>query len=729
MKNQSETALEGIIKTITFSNEETGFCVLKIETHDAVTPSLFSMDSSLVTVTGSMIEPKKGEKVTVYGHVSDHPKFGKQFQFNRYEKERPVTTEGLVDYLSSDLFTGVGRVSATIILEALGPKALEKIRDDASVLDGLKIPKALKKTLPDMLVEHQRYEILRVQLFKYGLTVKMVKSLIATYQDKALDVVEKDPYQLIQDVKGIGFERADVIAGKIGIDKEDPRRIRALYTYMFEKETVQKGHTHLEALTLLMAVDAKLKDDAIVLDEDDLRATLKTVIGAGLLMMDDAVVTRPIYLEAETFIAEKLNQLNQQKMPDLAPLRKALERYQTKAAITFTKEQESAIINAFQHGVYIITGGPGTGKTTIIKGLIEGFLEPFEASDIALLAPTGKAAKRIEEASGFKASTFHRFLKIRKDTFTPPESVPHKVIIIDEASMVDTVLFFTLLKSLKDVQLILVGDDAQLPSVSPGQIFKDLLHSSIAKTELKEVHRQAKGSSIIQLAQMIRSMTLDVKRLETGHDLILKPLLESQFYAGLDRMIQYYLDAGYRLFDISVILPVYAGKIGIDEVNRHIQNTFNPAPIKTSPPGHFKVGDKVHQLVNDYDKDVMNGDQGMITSIQEDMLSVQFDETEIHYPKKEFDQLKLAYAISVHKSQGSGFPVVIVPLFRTFRHMLSQSLIYTATTRAIQELVICGDLALLDAAATIVRPDRNTRLKEKMTNAKPSLSPYDFLNK
>ena len=728
MKKTDEKALEGIIKTITFHNQETGFSVLKIETPDALNPSLFSMDTHLVTATGSIMDPQKGERVTLTGTVEDHPKFGPQFQFTHYVKDRPVTKEGMIDYLSSDLFKGVGPATAEVIMDALGDEALKKIRETPEVLTPLKIPAKVKKTLPEQLETHAQYEHIRVALFKYGLTVKMVKSLLQAYGDQALDQVEKNPYRLIQDVKGVGFERADLIASNMGIAKDDPRRLDALLIVMFDQETFRRGHTHIDADALLNAVHARLQDDTDAFEAPDLKAHLDKAIKRGLLSVDGDWLTRPIYLEAETFIAEKIHALNEVVPPEIPDFNTRIEDYQASNAITLTEEQTAAIEGAIKHAVYMISGGPGTGKTTIIKGILSVLQSHYEQADIALLAPTGKAAKRIEEATDFNASTFHRFLKIRQDMFKPPEPVRQKVIIIDEISMVDTVLFYTLLRALKSVRLILVGDDAQLPSVSPGQVFKDLLATDLKRTHLTTIHRQAAGSKIIQMAQMIRESHVDLHAFDASGDLLLKPLREPAFFDALSRMIQYYLDAGYSLSDVSVIIPVYAGKHGIDAVNTYIQTHFNPAPLKTLKNRPFKAGDKVLQLVNDYDHDVMNGDQGIIQTIERDHLVVQFDEKTVAYEGAKLDELRLAYAMSVHKSQGSGYPVVIMPIFKSFQHMLTQPLIYTALTRAIDACVIAGDLALFERAATITPAPRNTQLTVKMTDATPQLTPYDFLD-
>jgi len=727
VENAEKKTLDGVIKNVTFHNEETGFSVLKIETAEAINPSLFSMDTSVITATGSMIGPQKGEHVQLTGTIESHPKFGPQFQFKTYIKDRPVTIEGLIDYLASDLFKGVGEVTARVIMEALGDQALRLIREDSSVLTPLKIPQKVKDTLPEMLATHVQFEHIRVQLFKVGLTVKMVKSLIQVYGTDAYEQVLKNPYRLIQDVRGVGFERADLMAQKMGVDKEDSRRIVALFMHVFEQLTFRRGHTHITPDTLLEKIAERLRQDELFYEKDTLDNHLHTVIQEGQLIEDASLLTRPLYLEAETYVAKKLKDLSRELEIDEATVDAAIDAYQSTQNIALTHEQIGAIKGAVGHQVYMISGGPGTGKTTIIKGLIDVLSQTYEKTDIALIAPTGKAAKRVEEATGFSAATFHRFLKIRQDMFTPPEPVSQKVIIIDEISMVDTVLFFTLLKALKDVRLIIVGDDAQLPSVSPGQVFKDLLATELPRTKLTMIHRQAAGSKIIQLAQMIRQEDVDLTAFKEPSDLVLKPLQETTFFDRLTRMIQYYLDDGYSIYDVSVIIPVYAGKIGIDTVNAYIQNTFNDHPVKTLANKRFKVGDKVHQLVNDYDHDVMNGDQGIIQSIASDHLTVAFDDKRVSYEPSKLDELRLAYAMSVHKSQGSGYPVVILPIFKSFRHMLTKPLIYTALTRAINACVITGDLSLFAQAATINHAARNTLLAAKINEDAKTLSPYDFL--
>ena len=727
--------LKGTIKTITFHNQENGYSVIKI------TPlndqkSLFNGPKTK-TVVGHIIDPKPGEMITCEGVYKAHPKFGNQFVFDYYEKETTLKKEGLVDYLASDMFKGVGPKSAEKIVETLGEDALNKIRKDKDILKTVKnLPKKLLKTLPAQLESESHFETIRVELMEVGLSIKLIKALIAVYKDQTLDQVKKNPYALIHTVKGIGFERADLIAEKLGFKKDDPKRLEAVMVHQFDLDTMRFGHTHLNQIDFLNTVKDRLLNDGLEVNASSVQTLLEETIRHGLLVTLESLVTKPMYEHAENVIAEKIKELKEDKVEAFEDLLKGLESFQKKATIEYTPEQKKAIKMSFKSKVFALTGGPGTGKTTIIKGIVESFKKRYKKEDIVLLAPTGKAAKRLKEATNHDAYTIHRFLKIRYegDMSETNTLIGKKVIIIDEMSMVDTMLMHVVCKAIKTPHLILVGDDAQLPSVSPGQVFKDILASDTPKVTLKTIHRQASTSEIITLASGFRNLKFPESLKLTGPSLYFVKERPEYFLKRLEKMIQYYLKSHDDLSDFQVIIPLYHGPLGIDTVNAFIQETFNPNKtftfLKNRP---FKVGDKIHQLINDYDEDVMNGDQGFISAIDpvKKTLSVLFDQKEVNYTSETIDNIKLSYAISVHKSQGSGFDTVVLPLFTPYLHMLSNPLVYTAITRTIHSLIVVGDISLLKTAMTRNIKPRNTHLKEKLMDPNDTqdtlLSPYDFL--
>jgi exodeoxyribonuclease V alpha subunit len=724
--------LEGTIKTITFHNEENGYSVIKLTPSDDEN-SLFNR-SKVTTIVGEIIEPKVGEFIRLEGDYKTHPKFGSQFVFDYYEKDQILKKEGLIDYLSSDLFKGVGPKTATKIIETLGEDALKKIRKNKDILKTVKaIPKSVIQSLPEQLQEETHYETIRVELMDIGLSVKLIKSLIQVYKDQTLDQVKKNPYQLIQTVKGIGFERADEIAFKLGFKKDDPKRLQALTVHQFDLDTLRAGHTHLVLESFLESLSMRLRNDALENTEDSLKELIETTLKNGLLTLVDSLITKPLYEEAENVIAAKVKELIALKTTSDEDLLKGLKVFQEISNIKYTEEQELAIKQAFKSKIFALTGGPGTGKTTIIKGMVESFKARYKKEDIILLAPTGKAAKRLEEATNHPASTIHRFLKIRfEGDHSEDTDIKQKpVIIIDEMSMVDTVLMKIVCKAIDTPYLILVGDDAQLQSVSPGQVFKDLLTAKIPQVSLKTIHRQAATSEVITLASGFRNRQFPESLKLTGPSLYFVEERPELFYERLKKMIQYYLRSHDDLSDFQVIIPTYHGELGIDAVNTFIQTEFNPQKVHTFLKNRpFKINDKIHQLVNDYDHDVMNGDQGFISAIDpvKKTLTVSFDEKEVTYTSETIDSIKLAYSISVHKSQGSGFDTVVIPLFHPYKHMLSNPLVYTAITRTIHSLIIIGEIHLLNVAIGRNIHPRKTHLTQKCTASnEASISPYDFL--
>jgi len=732
VKNTNLTRVEGFIKTVTFHNPDNGFSVLKIQTSEAIHPSLFKDESEVITATGILIDPQKGEPLILEGTIETHPKFGRQLSFISYQKETTFSQEGLVDYLASDLFPGVGLKTAEKIISTLGEKALELIRENPSVLASIPgVSVKIQGSLPIALKTHLDQEKIRVNLLGLGLTVGLIKILIKTYQDKTIDKVTKRPYDLMKEVRGIGFERADQIAMQAGFEKNHPERLRALVAYLFELLSLRQGHTHLPTEELQKRLSERLDADDLGMSFDDAISICEEAVQFGWLIQDENTYTLPLYQKAERTIAnfmiaalEVENSLSDDFESLLSTHLKTLD-------ITYTNEQHETLIQAFKSSVFMMTGGPGTGKTTLIKSIIA--LAKSLDFEVAAIAPTGKAARRLEAATGEKAFTIHRFLGIRPDgkpQYHLFQKAPVNFYIIDEISMVDVVLMATLIDAVKEgSKLILVGDEAQLPSVSPGQVLADL-KTIVPHRTLHEIHRQAEASPIIKLAETFRYQTYQAPWQHPPY-LAMEKILETESLKVILSLVKKFHQQG--IYDIGILIPMYQGFSGIDAVNTYLQTHLNQEPlVKLSEIAHYKKGDKVIQLSNNYDTLIMNGELGIITEINpiNKTLNVQFEEALVTYNKESFKDLRLAYAMSIHKSQGSGFDAVIMPLYKRFMPMLNRPLIYTGITRAKTYLTLFGELDLIPYALKRNTHQRLTQLPLKLKNSPTldqELSPYDFL--
>lgn len=766
-----ETKVTGTIKTITFHNEENGYSVIRLEAIEGTASAdLFSLKSPTLTAVGSLLNPQKGERLTLYGTYDDHPKFGRQLKFHRYEKHTIRSTEGLVAYLSSPLFKGVGPVAAKAIVKQLGPQAIERMLKEPELLESLKNVRIKnKKAFLAALEENTLFETQRIALFEAGLSAKMISTLLKEYQHEAFDRVKQNPYRLIDDIANIGFERADRVALALGMTQDDPKRIEAFMLHVFKTAAYQEGHTHLLKERFFDLVSTRFADDALDVSHGVIDQAYTQLLSKGQLIEVADLITWRAFEEAEITVAQTLQRLNQTqtgwRREDCLAVLETLE-----TDLVYTETQKEAIVSALKHKVMILNGGPGTGKTTILKAFLDVYQNLNEVEDFAseqrirLMAPTGKAAKRLSEATGREASTIHRFLGYRGDggfEYGPHQKAPGDLFVVDEASMIDLQLMALWCASLPaHAHVLLVGDDAQLASVAPGQVLRDLLSSTLPNVTLEAIHRQRHDSPIIPFAQSIRQgMLPNIVNDQAG--LYYVHSAKESFLERLGGIVRYWIDQGYDLHqDIQILIPMYKSIVGIESTNHFIQKTFNPHHANAFTVDHktYALGDKVLQLTNRPDAGIMNGDQGNIIDLDHEDLSCVVDFQGIHvvYEKDDLDQLTLAYAMSVHKSQGSGFKVVILPIYAQYYMLLKRQLIYTGITRATEQLIIMGELIQLQRAIERVEEDRVTRLKEKLepdplktlleapagrlihdptipfsTLGEPqhNLSPYDFMEK
>jgi len=727
--------LKGSLKNIVYRNDDNDYSIIKIVTEE----------DTIETITGYFQKLSEGVTYTFFGNYTTHQKFGKQFKAESYQKQEIQHEDGIISYLSSHLFTGIGPKTAEKIVALLGVDAVDKIIDDPSVLRPIGLSAVRMKKLQQELIKERHHEIMLVKLYHYGFTSKMAMKLIAAYGLQTLEKIEANPYQMITDIDQIGFLKADLIAKTLGIEDEDPRRVEAAIEFTFESRGYQKGDTYLTQEQIELYLESHLRVHV------DIQPHIEKLIFEGKIKEINGMFSLSPSYFSEYYIAEKLYALSQslRNQDDVFDVVDLIEK--TKH-MTYTKVQKEAIATALVSKVSIITGGPGTGKTTIIDGIVSAYLQlnnlkktDYEvATKIGLMAPTGRAAKRMRDILELPAKTIHSALGYGYDgsfEYSKMMPMPFELIIVDEASMIDIFLGHRLMDAISEhAQVVIVGDVDQLPSVGPGQFLEDLIDSrKTAVTYLTQIHRQAATSQIVKLSQKVNQRILIEEDLKTEDDVFMYQCYPNQIMQTLIKQIKGALDKGYDLYkDIQVLVPVYKGDLGIDQVNIRLQEEFNPKTSLCMRYGDksFYEGDKVIQLVNEPKQGIMNGDVGIVKKVHKNdenqyTLTVIFDDQEVVYNKDDIDQLNLAYAISVHKAQGSEYDIVMMPLVKSYMHMFKKELIYTAMTRAKSHLLLLGDMKLLMYAANHVTEKRQTLLKQflnqDVSKEEKTLSPYDFM--
>ncbi|MFB6468035.1 ATP-dependent RecD-like DNA helicase [Cytobacillus sp. Hz8] len=717
------TFIKGKHLVTIFHNENNLYTVLRIRVEETNHP----YDEKEAVITGYFPKIYEQETYIFYGEFKEHPKFGLQFLASHFRKDIPQTKQGVISYLSSELFKGIGKKTAENIVNTLGENAISKILNQPSLLDQIpKLPPDKAKTLYDTLMEHQGLEQAMIALNQYGFGPQLSMKIYQVYKEQTIDVIQSNPYKLVEDVEGIGFNRADELGYQIGLSGSHPDRIKAGCLYTLETKCMQDGHVYMEAENLLNTVKDLLEESKR--DEIDFTKISNEVIKLGeegKIIIEEKRIYLPSLFFAEKGLVTNIKRiLSQTEYEDQFPESEfllALGNLEERIGVQYASSQREAIQTALMSPMLILTGGPGTGKTTVIKGIVELYgelhgcsLNPHdykkeEPFPFLLAAPTGRAAKRMSESTGLPAVTIHRLLGWNgTEGFDRNEDQPleGKIIIIDETSMLDVWLANQLFKALpNEIQVILVGDEDQLPSVGPGQVLKDLLHSKrIPTVQLTDIYRQAEGSSIIELAHLIKKGNMPENVTEQKNDRSFIKCNGSQVVTAVEKIVLNAKKKGFTMKDIQVLAPMYRGPAGIDKLNESLQQIFNPNPDGTRKELKFgdityRIGDKVLQLVNQPENNVFNGDIGEIISIfyakenteKQDLLLVSFDGNEVTYTRQDLGQITLAYCCSVHKSQGSEFSVVIMPVVRSYYRMLRRNLIYTAITRSKQFLILCGE--------------------------------------
>ncbi len=742
--------IEGILKQYLFFNETNAYSVLKIEIADTTEKELIYYEPTII-ICGFFPKLEIACKYRFYGKIKSHPKYGTQYDAERYERVMDNTYDGLVDYLSSGLIKGIGPKTAERIIDTLGLDALDKIANDPNVLDQVpKFQKAKKHEIQAAIVENRRMESTLVWLYGFQISPKMSMRIFQRYGIETIDVIKKNPYVLIDEVEGIGFKRADEIGLKVGFSYDSPLRISAVILYLLSEYANKYGDTYLELNRLMEFTYQFLKvSDDVTVEPTLIEEMISTLVNSHKLALIDDKVGMMVLYNAEMGISKRLKAFSEREndLYSEGLIENTITEFEKINGITYTNNQREAILTALLKPFTIITGGPGTGKTTIVKGIVSVFTAlnstyPYVRDKIKLAAPTGKAAKRLSEATDCVATTIHRLLGYDYTghfAFDENNPLSAKLIIIDEASMLDVVLANQLFSSISlRTKIVLVGDDNQLPSVGPGQVLADLLNSKIFPiVRLYKIHRQASDSSIIQLAYDILNQQLTENVLGNHNDRAYIRANEENVPYYIVKVIKEAIEAGYDLWDdMEVLIPMYKGDCGIDNINRLLQETFNKDHQSQSiafGTKKFYYHDKVMQLVNQPEDGIMNGDLGVITGILDEReMLVDFSGNTVKYNVKDFDNLTLAYAISIHKSQGSEFKMVVMPIVRSYTIMLKRKLLYTAVTRAKEKLILIGEFNALRRGILGIESDRKTFLPIFLSGTTPQinekpLSIEDFL--
>lgn len=707
--------LRCVVERITYQNADNGYTVLKCAVKNY---------SDLVTVVGTMPDTHVGSVLSLEGMWKMDAKYGRQFLVEKFEETLPATVYGIEKYLGSGLVKGVGPKFAKRIVEKFGKDTLDVIEETPDEL--LKVSGIGKVRVDRIKTSWQEQkEIKNIMLFlqSHEVSTSHATKIFKTYGSESIAIVKENPYRLADDIWGIGFKTADSIAQKMGIDKGKFVRLRSGIFYTLNK-LAEEGHCY----TTREQLTGRAKE-LLEVEEPELEITLDEMIRTNDVIRDEAEDREAIYLPpyyfSESGCAKRLLRLMSCGKKKSEDTEEILKKVAASSEITYDEIQWQAVKTAVSSKVMVLTGGPGTGKTTTTLGIISAYKQA--GCQIILAAPTGRAAKRMSEATGMEAKTIHRLLE-----YKPPEGYQKNeehplegdVLILDECSMIDIMLMYNLLKALpQQMSLILVGDIDQLPSVGAGNVLRDIIDSGcVPVVRLTRIFRQAQGSRIIMNAHRInRGEGIDMRG---GKDADFFFATKESNQEVVDTIVQYCktnLPRYYHvdpLQDIQVLTPMQRGECGAVNLNQVLQEAMNPSKIFLRRGGtQYRLKDKVMQIRNDYDKEVFNGDIGTITKVdvEERELTVLFDEREVVYDVTELDELALAYAVTIHKSQGSEYPIVVMPFTMSHFVMLQRNLLYTGVTRAKKILVLVGEKkAVYYAIKNETTTGRNTCLARRL---------------
>ena len=703
--------LRCVIERITYQNPQNGYTVLKAAAKGY---------TELVTIVGTMPDTHVGSVLSLEGFWKVDAKYGRQFSVEKFEETLPATVYGIEKYLGSGLVKGVGPKFAKRIVQKFGKDTLDVIEEHPdSLLEVEGIGKIRVERIKKSWQEQKEVKNIMLFLQSHEVSTAHATKIFKTYGSDSIRIVQDNPYRLADDIWGIGFKTADQIAEKLGIGKEKFIRLRSGILYALNKLS-EDGHCYAVREQLIEKAAEPLEVDA-----PELEVTLDEMLRTEDVIQDEEAIYLPPFYFSETGCARRLLRLLSAERQMKLDTEKVLQLVKERSRISYDEVQLEAIRTAVSSKVMVLTGGPGTGKTTTVKGIISAY--QMAGCRILLAAPTGRAAKRMSEAAGMEAKTIHRLLE-----YKPPEGYQKNeehplegdVLILDECSMVDVMLMYNLLKALPDqITLILVGDTDQLPSVGAGNVLKDIIASGrIPVVRLTRIFRQAQGSRIIMNAHRInKGEAIDMRggrdsdfffaSKETNEEVV-ETLVR---YCTQNLPRYYHVDA---LQDIQVLTPMQRGICGAANLNQVLQEAMNPSTVFLRRGGtQYRLRDKVMQIRNDYDKEVFNGDIGIVSRVdmEERELTVNFDGREVVYDISELDELTLAYATTIHKSQGSEYPIVVMPFTMSHFVMLQRNLLYTGVTRAKKILVLIGEKrAVYYAIRNETTASRNTKLARRL---------------
>ena len=735
-----EFYFSGTIERIIFENPSNFFRILLLDIEDTDAEDFEDFE---IIVTGSMADVMEVEDYTFWGSLVQHPKYGQQLKISRYERAKP-SSKGLVKYFSSDHFKGIGAKTAQKIVQLYGEDTEDTIDKILAEPEKLTQINGLAAKNREAFVAKLRLnygtEMVLAKLAAYGIPNKLAFQIQDTYKEETLDIVEKYPYQLVEDIQGIGFKIADHLAEELGIQSDAPERFRAGLVHTLLTQSMERGDTYVEARDLLehtiellessrqVELDPSLVADELahLIEEDKVQNVETKIFENSLFFAEEGIKSNLV----------RLLEKGEQDCFDTDNITAAIQQVEESSGIFYDSIQKEAIRQAINQKVFILTGGPGTGKTTVINCIIAVYaqlrgLDLRKVNDLPILlaAPTGRAARRMNELTGLPSATIHRHLGMTGDDDTShlDDYLDADFIIVDEFSMVDTWLANQLLSNISSqTKLLIVGDADQLPSVSPGQVLADLLQiPTIPQTKLETIYRQSEESTIVTLASQIQKGILPADFTEKKADRSYFEARNEHIPPMIEKIASAAIRSGIPAQDVQVLAPMYRGPAGIDQINNLMQNLINPVKKDEltfeAPDCQYRQGDRVIHLVNDAESNVFNGDLGYISDLlpakytdsKQDELTINFDGNELVYQRSEWYKIRLAYAMSIHKSQGSEFPVVILPITRSSHRMLQRNLVYTAITRAKSKLILLGEKVAFDYAVKNTGTARKTYLRER----------------
>jgi exodeoxyribonuclease V alpha subunit len=715
--------LRCVVERITYQNPENGYSVMKVKVKGY---------NDLVTLVGNLLEVPAGSVLLCDGEWKIDKRYGSQFAVQSWKEVMPATAYGIEKYLGSGLVKGIGPKFAQLIVKQFGLDTIDVIETDIKRL--YEVPGIGKKRVEKIRESWEKQkDIKNVMLFLqgYGVSTAYAAKIYRQYGKDSINKVKENPYRLADDIWGIGFKTADGIASKMGYEKNDLRRCKSGIIYTLN-QLANEGHVYAEEEQLV-----KSALELLEADEEPIRKALSDMSQTEALKIEDKAIYLPPFYYAEIGTANRLLALLQESGKDVLAKPLDIKALSEETSIEYDEVQKQAIEEAVRSKVMVLTGGPGTGKTTTTQGIIAAL--KHQGMKILLAAPTGRAAKRMSEATGMEAKTIHRLLEFNpQDGYKRNDENPLEadVLIVDECSMIDIILMNNLLKAVPtSMRLVLVGDIDQLPSVGAGNVLRDIIEShKIPVIRLTRIFRQAQSSRIVMSAHAINQGRFPDTSNGKQTDFFFIEQGDPEAVAKeIVNLVKNRLPKAYhrKTSDIQVLTPMQRGVVGASNLNMALQSALNPSQLALNRGGYsFRQGDRVMQLRNNYDKEVFNGDLGYVDQIdmEERTLHVNFDGRLVEYDVSELDELTLAYATTIHKSQGSEYPIVVMPILMTHYVMLQRNLIYTGITRAKKICVLIGTKkALAFAIRNMSVLKRNTRLKERLNQTTKVSKPKEYV--